>query len=426
MYAAWSPARAQSNTLQPTVSPGIPPARASPIATNVRQRVDVGSFGSAARAPLRLGQARVVCRDRGMRVQPHRDPSPVRPAEEAARVREQLGPPVPAVPAVRRLEVGVDHQHVQRDALGAEAGQQRRVVRLAVGEVRARTRRRMPGGEERRRSGQPAQVGEAAQVVAGVAEEVAVLVGAGALRPRRGGAGGLGERVAVVQQVPAVAGEEPVVQTHGTRGQVEGAVPAAEVAAGGRAVAGILGHRVGAYLERRRPGARPGRGGKAGPRGDDPAVAPQPDGQVGRRERSRAAAVAQGQAPRPDGQDPGASAGANAPASSAAVHDVQRRPVLEAAVRGVLEPDQRRGEDLEARVAVADGPRVRGGSGAHRYDQPCQDGAPRGHSTRARHSGPISATSRQPASPIVRSKSAVKLRITSRTPASPATASPCT
>ena len=54
------------------------------------------------------------------------------------------------------------------------------------------------------------------------------------------------------------------MQTHGTRGQVEGAVPAAEVAAGGRAVAGILGHRVGAYLERRRPGARPGRGGKRG------------------------------------------------------------------------------------------------------------------------------------------------------------------
>jgi hypothetical protein len=270
---------------------------------------------------------------------------------------------------VRRLEVGVDHQHVERDVLGAEAGQQRRVVGLAVGEVAREPDAERAPREQRRRARERAQVGEAAGVVATVGEEVAVLVGALALGPHREA----GRRVAeqdgagVVEEVPAVAREQAVVEPHGPAGEVERAVPAAEVALRARRVVGVLADGVGLHLRRRRPGARRRRGRELGAGGDDTAPDAQREHKVAAAERAGAAAVADRHARRADAQRLGGPRHPHARRSALAADRVQRRAVLEAPVGRVLDPDEARSEHLEARLAVGDGRLgVRGGGRGER------------------------------------------------------------
>ena len=105
------------------------------------------------------------------------------PVEERLRVGEPGGVDAPAVPLVRRLEVGVDDQHVQRHTLGPEPGHQ--VLELGGGAVVVLgvPDAVRPLRQQLRRPGQRRQVLQSAGVVLPVREDVAVLLGrrAGAL-----------------------------------------------------------------------------------------------------------------------------------------------------------------------------------------------------------------------------------------------------
>ena len=132
---------------------------------------------------LRVGVLERLDAVGGMQVERRVQPLLVDPGEEPARVGEQLAVPGVAGPAVRRVPVHVDHEHVERQVVRAEVGDQRRGSGVAVGPVA-----RPPGAEheardERDRPAEARVLADRAGVVVAVAEEVPVLV-VRALGPR--------------------------------------------------------------------------------------------------------------------------------------------------------------------------------------------------------------------------------------------------
>ena len=305
-------------------------------------------------AGVRIGGrvARVGDADRGMDVQRDVEPVRVRPVEKAARVREERRRPLPAVPVVRPLVVGVDDEHVERHPLTAKPAQELVVVGLAVSVVAREPVAEGAARQQRRGAGQRPQVGERARIVVAVGEQVTVLVRALVRRPRRVPLAALGRqrRPGVVEEVPAVAAQQPVVKRHRPVLVVEGAVPAAEVA-------GRRWSRVGVWVRRGHDGRRRGGRGRASVRGERRPQLRAPrqlQPQVGGRERTGALGVAQDRSRGPNREhavsrlrpDRGRLAGTH--------RHGQGRGILKAPVVGVLEPEQTRRDDLNPDRPVAD------------------------------------------------------------------------
>ena len=305
----------------------------------------------------RRGEARVLGRDRRMHVQGHVEANRMRPVEKAARVLEVDRRPLPPVPVARRLVVGVDDQYVERHPVGPEAGHEPMEVRLAVALVAREPVAEGLAREQRRGPGQGAKIGEPTDVVGAVGEQVPVAIDPLMVGPLGVPAPALGRerRLGVVEDVPAVARHQPVVELHRAALVVEAAVPAAEVAGGLRTRIGVGGGR----RDRRRRRARRRRRRREARAGAAEAVDLQP--QVGGVEGAAADPVAQGHPGGADGQDPVLDRGLVGRRLVAPGGHGQGRAVLEPAVGRVLEPDQGRGDHLEARRAVADLGRAGGG-----------------------------------------------------------------
>ena len=276
-------------------------------------------------------------------MRPTSSPAECAQCRKASGMGIELGVPAPPVPRVVRarsadrlrgdrgrrrvvdaLVVGVDGDRVERDVLLAEAMDEAVPV---VGPVRPPAREPDPerlAGQHRGRSGERAQVPKGARVVAAVREQIEVLVVAfvcGAhleVVPRDQ------RRRAVVEQVPTGAREHALMQRHPAAGEVERAAPAAE----------RIGIGAGTWRQLSLADANP----------------EAPGG-----ERAGVAAPAQGQPRRAD--DP------SVPVDLRLEGDRlrgpfavggERAPVLELAIGRVLEPDQRWGDDLEARRPVDD------------------------------------------------------------------------
>ena len=187
---------------------------------------------------------------------------------ERGGIGEQRGVPLPAVPGVRALPVGVDREVIQGDAVSGELRQDRVLivggrVGVVLGEPVAECRFR----QQRCRAGQLGQVRQGAGVVLAVAEQVAVLgiarraVGYPAVRgPHRG--------LGVVEQVPAGLIEQPGGHLRDRRRAGGARLPAgARRRCGVRAVHRVVGTDVAAQ----RPGRQEWRGTRAG-RGDGDVV----------------------------------------------------------------------------------------------------------------------------------------------------------
>ena len=226
------------------------------------------------------------------------------------------------------------------------------VVGLAIGEVAREPDPEGLAGKKRGRARERTQVRQPARVVASVAEHVSVLVGAAVRRPRAAKPGAASWSSTVwlsSSRYQPAAGEQAVVQLDRPACEVEGAVPAAQVAGGGGAEAGLLADGVGGDLQRRRSRAGRRRGWEARM---GSGAAGQGQRQVVRPQRARPAAIGEAEPPRADRERVAGSADPVSGRAQTAVHHVERRPVLEAAVGRVLDADQRRGDHLEARVAL--------------------------------------------------------------------------
>ena len=264
----------------------------------------------------------------------------MRPAQKTLGVGGEHLRPLPAVPGIGRLEVGVDDEHVERHVVGAKRGDQALIVEGAVERVLREPDPERLARQQRRRAGQGPEVAQGVDVVGPVREQVAVLVGARPLRARLVPAPALGQQGAgrVVEQEPAIAREQPVVELHRAGLVVEAAVPAAEVATRLTAEAGVK----------------------------DGLCVPQAQGQVGGVERAPVQPVGDGHLGRTDHPNAVHHTGLEACLRCGAIRDGERRPILELPVRRVLEPDQPRRQHLEAGGPILDHRRRAGGRGGGR------------------------------------------------------------
>ena len=142
--------------------------------------------------------------------------------EALLRGGEQGCIPLPTVPVVRRLPVGVDRQRVERDVVGSE-GRDHGVLIVggAVGVVAREPHSERVLGQQRRGARQPVQVPERLRVVVSVNEQVAVLDVA-ARRPwRHPTIGGPHGALAVVEQAVPGLVEDPRMHL-GQRGRALG------------------------------------------------------------------------------------------------------------------------------------------------------------------------------------------------------------
>ena len=344
------------------------------------QLVDPAASPDGVRPPdraLSLVPVGVAVADRRVDVQRQRDALAVQPVDEAGRVGIEVAVPVPAVPRVRqrrvdaqvgvrhgrpardrRLEVGVDRDQVERHPLGAEAPDDRAPVAVAVGPVA-----REPDAEglarQQRRRRRSAPAGRAARGRSRGRSRRGSRPGRRRGRSGRvakpGGRAGEQHRAGVVEQVPAVAREQALVQRAPARPGRRRRGPSRR------------GCRSWPAAGRGRGSAAPacgsgaiggGGGGPGGPFQAGRAMTRRPPSlqqhlEVGRRERPGPAPVAKRQARGADDARAARHAGPEAGHAEAPVDRGQRRAVLEAPVSRVLEPDQGGREDLEARVAVA-------------------------------------------------------------------------
>ena len=116
-----------------------------------------------------------------MHVERHVEALRVRPVQETRGIGGERRRPLPAVPGVRRLEVRVDDEHVERHVVVAKLIDQALIVRGAVEEVAREPDPERLARQQRRGPGQGPEVVQGADVVGPVGEQVAVLVGPGAL-----------------------------------------------------------------------------------------------------------------------------------------------------------------------------------------------------------------------------------------------------
>ncbi len=200
----------------------------------VRPAVASGPLQFALRDLLRLREVRVGAEDARVDVQPGVHALLAQPCRERGPVREPAGVDLPAVPPVRRLEVGVHDQRVQWHAFALEARHDGFKIRGGTVVVLRVPDAVGPLRQQLRRAGQRGQLVQRATVVLPVGEDVTVRVPAGGR---------------VVDQRPPVLEEQAGVRARTPVDAVQAAPVPAERRVRRQQRSAFRGHRDGVHVD---------------------------------------------------------------------------------------------------------------------------------------------------------------------------------